>query len=113
MARVLYRNYLKVMPLATTAAAFLAGSHYTVRNTLVGERAAPGKYAAQLAEQAIQAEVTTAPSVALHRCESCYACMAHPSGGVCVCVGGVRLTLELPEARCQLTLCSCASFFWA
>ena len=72
---VLCRNYLKVMPLTTTAAAFLSGSQYTVRNTLVGERATPGKYAAHLADQAIRAEVTTAPGVALHRCVAFCACL--------------------------------------
>ena len=67
-----YYNFVKVMPVRTTAATFIAAgapwldrpSHWA---TLVGERAAPGSYSALLAEANTFAEVTSAPFTALHR----------------------------------------------
>ena len=63
----IYADARYIVAVIVSQAEFLSGAQYTFRNTLVGERAVPGKYTAQLADQAIMAEVTTAPSVAVHR----------------------------------------------
>ena len=64
-----YMNYMKTLPLPMSGDAFVAAGKglNSLRHTIVGERAEPGRYACVLAESNIAAEVTAGPSVACHR----------------------------------------------
>ena len=84
-------NYVRVMPMAGNASAFLdRGVPYGFRATLVGERAEPGKYSALLGEHGIRAEVTATAGAALHR-------YTFPAAAI-VASGGGTVAVDLTAA---------------